>query len=256
MFKNNGLFQETISMYRAEKTFFANICIASFPYQTLSDTAINFLHPDEFQYYKDLSQERRKYSYLLGRYCAKKVLAREPFKLRPTYSFIKPGIFNQPIIISPDNCNVQVCMSHCNTLGAAIAYPEEHPMGIDIEPINNKNVLLLKEQMTMDEMNTISSFIEDKSHYLTLLWTVKEALSKVIKTGLMIPFKILEVSTMSFDNECFYSKFKNFHQYKASSFILEDTFISIVYPEKTKIHLNLNDIKNSLLDENVLKTHI
>lgn len=248
MFKNNGLFQETISMYRSEKIFFSNLCIASASYEALSSIAINFLHPDEFQYYSILPHESRKYSYLLGRYCAKKVLAMEPFKLRPQNSCIQSGVFKQPILISPLHCNVQICMSHCNTLGAALAYPEEHPMGIDIESINNKNTLSLKEQMTIDEMNIISSFMEDENHYVTLLWTVKEALSKVLKTGLMIPFKILEISSMHIDGECFYSQFKNFHQYQSCSFIVGDTFISMVYPKKTKICLNLNDIRNNLLN--------
>lgn len=40
-------------------------------------------------------------------------------------------------------------MAHCELIVATIAYPE-HPTGIDIEHIDNKNFNILKAQMTID----------------------------------------------------------------------------------------------------------
>lgn len=54
----------------------------------------------------------------------------------------------------------------------------------------------------------------------TLLWNIKESLSKIIKTGLMIDFKILELESIELENGYHVGYFKNFPQYKSVSLII------------------------------------
>lgn len=117
---------------------------------------------------------------------------------------------------------------------------------LDIEHIDVNNKRFIKGQMTIEEINIASIHIRNEENLMSLLWTAKEALSKILKTGLMIPFKILEISAMHVDDGCYYTEFKNFYQYQSCSFQLENKFISIVYPRKTKIHLDFNGIRNAL----------
>jgi 4'-phosphopantetheinyl transferase len=71
-----------------------------------------------------------------------------------------------------------------------------------------------------------------------LLWTAKEALSKVLRCGFMIPFELLEIEMFEPNNDFAISYFKNFHQYQALSFPLANTLCSLVYPKKTELSLN------------------
>ncbi len=131
--------------------------------------------------------------------------------------------------------NLQVSISHTNELGAAIAFPEVVPMGIDTELICDTNEEALEVQMTPKELNLPNVF-PNANPQLTLLWTVKEALSKVLRCGLLIPFELLEVKSISKLDNFFECQFVNFSQYKAHSFFMANNIIcSLVYPSEATL---------------------
>jgi hypothetical protein len=69
------------------------------------------------------------------------------------------------------------------------------------------------------------------------MWTIKEALSKVLKTGMMTPMEIYQVNAIDqvlYNGFCV-STFTYFSQYKALSFPWKNTLCSIILPKETNI---------------------
>jgi 4'-phosphopantetheinyl transferase len=79
----------------------------------------------------------------------------------------------------------------------------------------------------------------DSTRTLTLTWTIKEALSKVLRTGLMTPFEIFCLQSIQFENNKWVSQFKNFAQYQAISFQLGKFICSIVCPKRSQIQIDI-----------------
>ncbi|MDM5187011.1 4'-phosphopantetheinyl transferase superfamily protein [Bacillus sp. DX4.1] len=229
-------FDSGIVLERAVKVFGAHLAICNVPEVKLLEN-INVLHPVEKWYYNSLKFTKKKNSYLLGRYVAKKAISKLVDEEDYTSILVNKGIFNQPIVTYEQQPNIQVSITHCKCMGAAIAFPEEHPMGIDVESIHASKRSVLENQMTKSEIKVINMFAysEGKDQMLTVIWTVKEALSKILRSGLMIPFDLLEVESIEFENGQFTSTFTNFTQYKAISFRIKDYIFSIVYPKKTRL---------------------
>lgn len=224
-----------IPLHRKHAIFYASLCILAKPFEILEHDAADFLHPEEYVYFSTLQHRARKYSYLIGRYCAKQALSIEPFALKPSKYAITTGIFGQPIVSAAKN--IQVSIAHSITFGAALAFPEEHPMGIDIEPINDKNLDAKLMQMTPEELALMAKY-HQQTPAATLLWTAKEALSKIMRTGFMTPFSLFEISSCKIEGNFIYTYFKNFNQYQACSFLVNDHICSIVYPKQTKMLLD------------------
>jgi 4'-phosphopantetheinyl transferase len=69
-----------------------------------------------------------------------------------------------------------------------------------------------------------------------VIWTIKEAVSKAIKVGLMTPFATLEISSLHRLSDggllCY---FKNFAQYKCYSWIIGKWILSIAIPKNSKL---------------------
>lgn len=227
---------QKIRLLRKQTTLNASLCIIDISLEILESKTEIFLHPDEYIYLSTLPYTNRRHSYLLGRYCAKQALSTEPFSLLPTTYAITSGIFGQPIVTAGKN--IQVSIAHGDQLGAALAFPEQHPMGIDIEPINNNNLEVMQQQMTDDELKLISQYLTDETEAATLLWSAKEAISKVMRTGFMVPFTLFEIASCHIDGDYIYTQFKNFHQYQACSFKVNHHLCSIVYPRQTKMMLD------------------
>lgn len=236
----------------------AYLCISTHPFSALREKQEQFLHPDELAYADTLAFERRQKSFLLGRYCAKQALS--PYLREPDMRSISVchGVFEQPIVRYPACRNAQVSISHTDEWGGAIAFPEEHPMAIDMEKINPDRKEAIQTHCTAEESRLIKSVPGSDILQLTLLWTVKEALSKVLKCGFMSPFTIFEVQRVEPAADCFIWTFKNFAQYKAVSCIIEGTATleetaprertacSIVTPKRTEVLLDVKGIERGI----------
>lgn len=196
----------------------------------------------ELNYFKTLRFEKRIRSYLIGHFAAKQAVAALTGEKRLANISIQPGIFNQPMVV-PNHYNMQVSITHCDDFGAALAFPEAHPMAIDIERISPDKREVLEGQATDSEKEKCLSLPISYDAGLTLLWTVKEALSKVLKTGLMTPFDLYEVSKVECYDSYILGFYKNFVQYKVMSFTIDEYMCSIAYPLKTELYFNIQSIK-------------
>src|SRR5437763_869645 len=88
-------------LMREDGTFNATLCLSQMSLKQLLCKAKQdiFLHPKEKEYFDTLKFDRRKASYLLGRYCAKSALSNLQQE-RMENILITTGVFGQPVIYS------------------------------------------------------------------------------------------------------------------------------------------------------------
>lgn len=233
--------------YKADLSLDVGFCLSRITFQQLKEDPTSFLHPTEETRYRGLSHPRRQHSYLLGRYCAKQAIMACHNNINERKIAIQAGVFDQPVVVSGPHPSFQVSISHTDSLGTALAFPEIHPMAIDVETICPSKREAIKSQLTLTEQK-LGAFLQyDEATQLTLLWTVKEALSKALRCGLTVPFEILEVDTLRKEKKDFViSTFKNFKQYHALSFCLGESVCSIVHPLSTSFDIDIDGIQRSL----------
>lgn len=242
---NSNVYIERLNLIRSEHAFRAAFCFSFFSSRDNYEDLIKCLSTEERDYFNTLSFEKRINSYLLGRYVAKQAVAVLTGEDRLSNIIIQKGIFTQPIVVTDKN--IQVSITHCNNLGAAIAFPEAHPMGIDIEEINENKRNILEAQITKFEKEKVNFIPITYDMWLTLLWTAKEALSKVLKTGLMTPFEIYEIYKYELYDNFIICYYRNFPQYKVISFNIGSYMCSIVYPLKSQLVFNIIPFKKYYL---------
>jgi 4'-phosphopantetheinyl transferase len=241
---NQNIYVKKLNLIRPNESFNAGLCLCEFS-MTDYEEIVCFLHQDEQKYYETLKFERRIKSYLFGRFAAKNAIASMVGDYNKAKILIHAGVFSQPITTLEDKKNIQVSISHCDDFGAAIAFPEAHPMGIDIEKINIEQNGTIERETTESEIRLIKALPLSYEKMLTLLWTVKESLSKVLKTGLITPFKIYEVDKIEIQHDYMLCFYKNFAQYKAISFTIGDYVCSITYPIKTDLSIDILSINET-----------
>lgn len=215
--------------------------------------ANDFLHSNELNYFSNLKYERRQKSFLVGRYVCKKVLSYYLKESNLTKIEIISGVFGQPIVRHLSEKTPSISLSHNDEFAIAIAFPEIFPIGIDIESANKCKISIMQTILTDREVAFTKSGIFTKELLSTLFWTAKEALSKVIRCGLMVPFEILEVDTESLEKEISYFNrntfklnFVNFPFLKSYSWIFNDQIVSIVLPKSLELDLNIKMLKSIL----------
>ena len=82
--------------------------------------------------------------------------------------------------------------------------------------------------------NQNASKLIDK--YTTL---AKEALSKVVRCGMMNPFEGYAICELEQTESCFLGKFRNFGQYRFQSWVLDSFVLTIVLPKKTQMKIEV-----------------
>lgn len=195
---------------------------------------IVLLHPDEKGYYDTLKFDNRKSSYLLGRIASKAAISELIEEEEGMKSIsIGFGVFNFPVVQRSVGRNIQVCISHCDNFGVALAFPEEHPLGVDIEKPDPHKIDTMKSVVCAEELELISNCNLPMSIGCTLIWTVKESLSKIFRTGLTMDVKISEIKSLNKTDSVYISTFRHFAQYKAISRCGGDYICSIVLPKNT-----------------------
>jgi 4'-phosphopantetheinyl transferase len=210
-------------------------------YSELEQSADSFLHKNELLYFKTRKFEKRQKDYLTGCYVAKCVAAAYLNETDLVTIEIASGVFNQPLVRYMGWNIPGVSLSHSHEWSVALSFPWGHPMALDVEKVDPKRVDVLKRQLTEYEIDLVQRRGKDESIDYFQIWTMKEALSKVLGCGLTTPFHVLEIKTPHFqengDAECY---FRNFGQYKCHSWIIRGYALSIVLPRKTEINLDVH----------------
>ena len=143
---------ESITLKCEEACYTASLGIVHAPFCVLLEKVNCFLHPYELAYYKNLKYEKKQHSYLLGRYAGKHTLQHYFPNNHLESVFISPGVFHFPVVRGLSE-NVQISLTHTQPLSAALIFPEEHPMGIDLELIDQEQTTAIQSQLTPHELS-------------------------------------------------------------------------------------------------------
>lgn len=225
----------------------AGICLCEFTMDSYNYVKATILHQQEKKDYENWEFEKRIKSFLIGRYAAKKAIASLTGEERLEEIMIQNGIFGQPIVKHAANQNIQVSITHCNNYGAALAFFEDYPMGIDMDLINENNCKLIESCITDKEKRLIEQVPYDYSSALTLLWTARESLSKVLRTGLTTPMHIFAVKNIETSCDGIINNYENFAQYTTLSFKLNEYMISITYPKNIQLNFDVSSFKENFI---------
>lgn len=196
------------------------------------------LHPGEVPYYQRLKVERRRQSYLMGRFTAKKALTAYGGKGDPTEILIDYGHFGQPVVRCDWLRNVDVSITHADSVAAALAGAEGCLVGIDIEPVDPKRLDLLRVQATAAELAMLGAVPLGEAPALTLLWTAKEALAKALKIGFTVSMELFEVERVEVQGDQLACAFRQFPVFRAISYQMAGFMLSLVVPRHMEIHLD------------------
>jgi len=202
-----------------------------------------YLSRDDLSSYENLKVQKKKDEYLCGQFVLKKLIAKY-LDTNDLNSFdICKGSFNQPYVRGKIWNLPGISLAHSGNYALGICFPLGHPMGIDIEPISRTKFETLQTQMTELELSVIEDKFESRECGIMQFWSMKEALSKAIRCGLMTPFKIMELDKIEVKGdgtiEC---RFLNFGQYRGYSVIIHNYVMTIVLPYKSSINENLSQL--------------
>lgn len=228
---------DLIRKNRRDRAFFAWIKTNCYP--SLSQRYRSFLHPDERLFFESLKYKRRQSSYLSGRYAAKIALSCYLQERDMSAIAVTPGVFTQPVVCCEAFHRPAVTISHIEKVACAISFPDEHPLGMDVETMNAGNVHVMRSQMTSKEIKDFVENEKDKICSLTVLWTAKEALSKVLKCGLTCPFEIMAVDRLEKQGQLYEGGYLNFPQYGFRSWSTPEAVITIALPKETQMKVDM-----------------
>lgn len=206
----------------------------------LSNIAKNIhhvLHPQERKVFEGLTYPDRQHSYLLGRMCAKLALIQLNTSLLNYDININNGVFEFPYVAEPA-LSQEISISHSGDIAIAIAFNPAEPMAIDIENINVARVATIHSQLLTSEIELLQTLDLDITAASTMFWTIKESLSKVLRCGLLLDLKLLEITDVVKDQKMYRANFKNFPFYSVIAFKIDNSFCAIVFPQKRLININ------------------
>jgi 4'-phosphopantetheinyl transferase len=228
---HNYTIQELVLRDENERVVANNtLCLIKTTYDVLYNNRTSFLHASELTKFNELEHLRRQKSFLQGRYAAKLALTKFNPHIKLNAICIANGVFGFPYIVEPNNLSCEISLSHSFEYAAAIAFSQAYPMAIDLEKISLAKITAIKSQMSSRELELVNQESE-----FTLLWTVKEALAKVLKCGLYINFNLLEIAQIKIENEHYQILFKNFPHYQALAWIIDGYVLSLVAPIMIKL---------------------
>jgi 4'-phosphopantetheinyl transferase EntD len=117
---------------------------------------------DERIRFENITHENRKREFLGTSFAIKQLLGKEPYLLRDGNG--KPHF---------QNLAIELSLSHCGQSLALIMHPY-HDVGIDLQEVNNKVLLVAKKFLNDEELAKVGTDREKA----TLYWSAKEALYK------------------------------------------------------------------------------
>lgn len=219
---------------RADLAVAAGLCLTAAPAEALRQRRHAFLHEQELAALARMTVPKRAADYLRGRYACKRAIGALHPHAAPDALHIGAGVFRQPVLRAPNQFGLQVSISHSGELGAALAVEEGHPMALDVEQFDVERAQVIERALSGHERAVAARTGLPAVHALTMLWSMKEALSKVLKCGLTSPFHVLELAAVERAGAQLNGTFRHFTQYQAVAFALEQHACAIVLPRASR----------------------
>ena len=223
-----------ISLIRKDKNYTSFLGLADVSAVKLEELTTLFLSADEISAFNSIKGDNNRKNFLKSRFITKLTVAQHFSKADLTSIQLRHGVFDFPLIECRELPAVQVSISHSGDTVACIVFPDEHPMAIDVEEIKEGSKDEIATQITKEEKELFKGLSENEDTFFTRLWTIKEALSKVLKTGMTASFELYKIDSIKHNNGFCLSTFTNFIQYKAVSYNYGNSIVTVVLPERTE----------------------
>lgn len=193
---------------------------------------LGFLNKAEINYLKTTSKNRLE-NFVLGRYAAKKAISilNEVDCLNTLE--ISNGIFGQPFIKN-NMTNLDVTIGHSKDHAIALVFDKSLIIGIDVEKYRYNSYLNYNLFYKISSLREINLFYKIHKNYhenIINVWTIKESLSKCLKTGVTTDFKLFEINEINKKDSYIIGKFSNFSQYSFLCFKYDEFAVSITFPK-------------------------
>ena len=209
-----------------------------------------WLGPDEREHLDSLTVERRRLDWLLGRWTAKQTLIlasvfEESDVAHPSRLEILPGSDGSPrVTISGEVSPVSISLSHragralcCVWQGGAV--------GCDLELVEPRSEAFCRDYFTSREQAVIASEgATGLSVTANSLWSAKESILKLLKTGLTVDSRLLEVEAEAFSQTSNWQRFSVSHRGISRNFTgwwcrREDWILTVASDPKTDAPIRL-----------------
>jgi phosphopantetheinyl transferase len=170
---------------------------------SLEAAAPAFCGPCELARLRTLTVPRGRQAFLQGRLAAKTVIRAMLGRLEPSARFdprrveVENGSLGRPIVHGAPGLGVS--LSHCQGFAAAVAFPLDLPLGLDLERVRPQNVLALSGRIAPGEMAMARFATPPGTHAAlppTLVWCLKEALGKLLGCGLTTSPEVLAIASL------------------------------------------------------------
>jgi len=232
-------------------------CVNIANYVDVAPYRSQLLSPAELDYFEKLPVLRRRMSYLMGRMAAKGALVQLIGDCDYRSISIEPGSFGQPVVRYGGQEPFEVSIAHDSGQAVAVAFEAGYPVGIDVETFNPTLYQTLIDAVPDSEKSWCDGTFDYYSQYsqypqrLLALWTLKEALLKVLRCGMTVPMELLSIADLQciFPNH-YRASFRHFAQYQARLWIADQTVLSVVFPRQTEI--NFDPFQKSWFSQNAL----
>ena len=103
--------------------------------------------------------------------------------------------------------------------------------------IQNFNLLNIVGLCNLDEFELLRSFSLSDNEKNAILWSVKESISKILKTGFTLELDFFSIDSIVYTKDIYYGTFKNFPQYKFNTFIVGGFVFSFVFPKQSTVEI-------------------
>lgn len=194
----------------------------------------SFLHPSEEASLSLLKIERRRRTFLMGRYALKRAAAAWT-GLSPSRDLeVVPAILEYPILRAPVADVPDLTLTHTDCAAVCLAVDAGHASGVDLEFINPARLATYERVYTERERASATGLGLDASSAAVLHWSLREALSKAVRCGFTVPFDVLELEGLEDLGEgLFRTAFRNFGQYGGHAWIRNGHVLAVVHPKKS-----------------------
>ena len=202
------------------------ICEMTVPYT--EEEAENVFSIEEWELYRKKKNLKRRKEMFWSRKMAKDAICdiSDEKEERQQISIGK-GQLGHPIVKGRQR-SCQVSITHCPDYAAAVAFPEEIMIGLDMERVAHKAQLGIEEILTDREQKLIPDFL-DKELFALVMWTAKEALGKFLKLGLTMNLEVLQITDVRPAEGGYRLEFRFFPGLTAYACVTDEVVYTMVY---------------------------
>jgi len=184
-----------------------------------------------------LVHDRRRSSWLTGRWAAKQALGGLTSGRRPGEFTVLPGVFDQPVVTGPCS-GIQVTLSHTDGWAAAAAFPETHPLGLDLELWGPRQTETLAGALPPGEVGlwTAAGIEVHRAH--ALLWAAREAVGKALRTGLTVPLEVLACGPPEDQGAGWETRADQVPQYRVAAGAAGPVVLALAFPQMCPLRID------------------